>query len=147
MYCSFCANPITSGLSFCNRCGAGLREREPTKTGPVAAFLTAITLIGVCGLGIMLGGALALRNEAHLDESTIILFMMLTFLIVATSEILLIRQLARFANDKEKKQALPQPPMRTELRASQRHALPEPMPSVTENTTRTLEYSQREPVR
>jgi len=145
MFCSACGIQVTPGLSFCNRCGAILKERsEPKQTGSIIAFLTAITLLGIVGLGIMLGGALALR-DAQLGEDVVGLFMFLTFLIVATTEILLVRQLSRLTSASGNKQSLtpPQLPMPNELRAPQPRTLPEPIPSVTENTTRTLEYSER----
>src|SRR5215813_13405256 len=83
MYCSNCGTPTTSGLSFCNRCGADLRERtDPKNTGAITAFLTAITVIGIVGLGIMLGGSLVLRKEAGLPVELVGFCMMFTFVIV-----------------------------------------------------------------
>ena len=144
MYCTNCAAPISPGLSYCNRCGASLREKEivggSTKTA-IPAFLTAITVIAAIGLGIMLGGAIALRKEAGLPEELIGVFMLFAFLITAVSEVMLIRQLSRLTGSLANQRALP--PVQTvpyELRA----APGEPVPSVTENTTRTLEYAKRE---
>jgi len=125
-----------------------LRERGDQKqTGAITAFLTAITLIGLIGLGIMLGGALTLTNEAHLKEELVGFFMLFSFLIVGITEIMLVRQLSRLTGTKQTKTV--EPPqhlaMPNELRQPQ--PLPEPIPSVTENTTRTLEYSRHEPSR
>jgi hypothetical protein len=122
-----------------------LKEQEKTKTGAISAFLTAITLIGTIGLGIMLGGALSLRKEAGLDPALIGFFMLFVFLIVITTEFLLVRQLSRLTG--EPKQVFLAPPQVTaqnELPPAQPRTLAEPMPSVTENTTRTLEYARRE---
>ena len=150
MYCQACANPITPGLSFCNRCGMNLKDRNENKgVGPIAAFLTAITLIGVIGLGIMLGGAMALTSEAKLGEPVVVLYMIMTFLIVGITEFMLVRQLSRLVDKKETHQ-LPseQRPvvMPSELRPAEPRALHEAGTSVTENTTRTLKYSQKDPV-
>ncbi len=83
MYCSHCGTPVTPGLSFCNRCGGGLREKVETKhTGAITALLTAVTLLGLGGLGIMFGGALVLRNGAGLGPELIGFFMLCTFLII-----------------------------------------------------------------
>jgi len=146
MYCSACGTAVTPGISFCNRCGMSLKERSESKgTGPIAAFLTAITLIGVIGLGIMLGGALTLTNEAHLKEELVGFFMFFVFLITLVTEILLVRQLSRFTSAPTKVTEVPMqnaPPV--EFRAPQPRSLAEPLQSVTENTTRTLEYSGRE---
>ncbi len=149
MYCSACGTPLAPGLSFCNRCGMSLKEHhEQKQTGPISAFLTAIILIGTIGLGIMLGGALSLTNEAHLKEELVGFFMLFTFLIVLVTEILLVRQLSRFTANQAKTIDVPQPVgMPAELRQPQPRSLAEPIPSVTENTTRTLEYSRNEPSR
>ena len=122
------------------------QEQKPTLA--ITAFLTAITLIGTIGLGIMLGGTLTLTNEAHLKEELVGFFMLFTFLIVLVTEILLVRQLSRLtATNNVKAIEAPQVAMPGELRPPQARALAEPIPSVTENTTRTLEYSRNEPSR
>jgi hypothetical protein len=149
MYCAACGTPITPGLSYCNRCGSSLKERADTKTGAITAFLTAITLIGTIGLGIMLGGAIALRKEANVGEDVMGFFMFLTFFIVGLTEFLLIRQLSKLTGSNEQKVIdIPQyPVMQNELRPAQPRSLAEPVSSVTENTTRTLEYSRNESTR
>ena len=149
MYCANCGTPLTQGLSYCNRCGANLRERTDTKTVPITAFLTAITLIGICGLGIMLGGALVLRNEAGLSQELIGIFMLFTFIIVGLTEIMLVRNLSKLSGSTERPMYFPQQqpmpmPMAHDLRLPQGTPLGEPVSSVTENTTRTLEYARRE---
>jgi hypothetical protein len=150
MYCSACGTPVAPGISYCNRCGQSLKEREEVKSTSVNAFLTAITLIGVIGLGIMLGGALTLRKEAALGEEIVGFFMLFTFLVVVTTEILLVRQLSKLTSGGAKNQAsfpAPAPGIPNEFPAHQPRTLAEPLPSVTENTTRTLEYSRNEPLR
>jgi hypothetical protein len=147
MYCSACGTQLAPGLSFCNRCGMNLKETAKSKLGPIAAFLTAITLIGTIGLGITLGGTLSLSTEAHLKDELLGFFMLFCFLIIALTEILLVTQLSRVIG--EKKKAIEAPPQFTtpnEFRAApQPRTLAEPVPSVTESTTRTLEYSRNEP--
>jgi len=145
MYCANCGTPVTQGLSYCNRCGVSLRERSEPKTGAITAFLTAITLIGVIGLGIMLGGALVLRKEAGLGQELVGFFMLFTFLIVSITEFMLVRNLSKLSSSNEQPRHLPAPPqMPYEMRLPQANPLGEPVPSVTENTTRTLEYARRE---
>lgn len=142
MYCVNCGTPLTQGLSYCNRCGANLRERSESKTGQISAFLTAITLLGIAGLGIMLGGALVLRRGAGLSQEMIGFFMLFTFLLTGLAEVMLIRNLSKLTGSSQPKY-LPQP-LPQDLRLP--HATPfgEPVPSVTESTTRTLEYARRE---
>ncbi len=146
MYCVNCGTPLAPGLSFCNRCGTSLKERgASTNTASITAFLTAITLLGIVGLGIMLGGSLALRKEAGLGEELVGVFMLFTFLIVCLTETMLIRQLSRLTSaNQSKKSFAPMQPAPYELRPPSAASLGEPVSSVTENTTRTLEYSRRE---
>ena len=147
MYCANCGTPLTQGLSYCNRCGANLKERTEVSTGAISAFLTAITLIGLGGLGVMLAGALVLRRGALLSQELIGVFMLFTFLITGMVEIMLVRNLSRLtsAKEKDKKNYFPPPTsIPQDLRLAQGTPLGEPVSSVTENTTRTLEYIRRE---
>jgi len=147
MYCANCGTPRTQGLSYCNRCGADLRERvEPSNTKAIAAFLSAMTLIGVSGMAVMLAGALLLRKGANLSQELIGVFMLFTFLIVSLTEIMLFRNLSKLSGSTERKNtSLPaSPPTQHDLRLPQGTPLGEPVGSVTENTTRTLEYARRE---
>lgn len=146
MYCSACGSPLAPGLSYCNRCGNNLmKEREdPPQTKTIAAFLTAITLIGICGLGVMVAGSLALRNGAKLEPEVVGVFMFMTFILVLTVEVYLCRLLSRLSSrsfERNQPQVLT-PPVPLEMRGPQPRVLPEPIPSVTENTTRTLQYQE-----
>lgn len=146
MYCSACGTQIAPGLSFCNRCGASLKERSGSaSTSNIAAYLTAVTVLGVIGLAIMLGGAMALKKGGQFDEELIGIFMLFTFLIVGTIEVMLLRQLSKLVGSRDEQRALspPQQPVH-ELRPANVASLAEPMASVTDNTTRTLEYARRE---
>jgi hypothetical protein len=122
-----------------------LKERDNSKnTGAIMAFLAAITLLGIVGLGIMFGGALTLRKDAQLGEEMVFLFMLMVFAIVGITEFLLVRQLSRLTGSAETSKSISAQPAPNELRTPNLAALPEPLPSVTENTTRTLEYARRE---
>ena len=143
MYCASCGTPLTQGLSYCNRCGTSLQKRSETNTGAISAFLTAITLIGVGGLGLMFAGALVLRKGANLSQELIGFFMLFTFLIVGMIEVMLVRNLSKLMGEKEeKKNYFPAP--QNDLRLPQGTPFGEPVSSVTENTTRTLEYLRRD---
>ncbi len=146
MFCSNCGTPHTQGLSYCNRCGADLREKkESGNTAAITAMLTAITTLGLVGLGIMLMGAIVLRRKANLDQELIGVFMLFTFLIVSVTEFMLVKNLSKLTSWHESKKYLPPPQTPTnELRLPAASPLGEPVPSVTENTTRTLDYVRRE---
>jgi hypothetical protein len=146
MYCANCGTPRTQGLSYCNRCGADLRERgEPSNTKAITAFVSAMTLLGVSGMAVMLAGALLLRKGANLSQELICIFMLFTFLIVSITEILLFRNLSKLSGSTGRKNSFPAPsPTQHDLRLPQGTPLGEPVGSVTENTTRTFEYVPRE---
>lgn len=144
MYCANCGLQLAQELSYCNRCGFNLKEKpEPAHIAPITAFLTAITVLGIGGLGIMLGGAIALR-ETGLTQDLIGIFMLFTFLLISTTEFMLIRNLSKLITPKESKPRSLPAPAQHDLRLPQASTLGEPVPSVTENTTRTLEYARRE---
>ncbi len=146
MYCSGCGSPLAPGLSYCNRCGTHLKERGETKqTAAISAVVTAMVVIALASMGMLLGGPLALKREGGFGEELIVFFMFLITFIGVFAEIFLYRQLGRLSGTKQGPQALPPPlTMPVDFRAPQPRALAEPVSSVTENTTRTLEYSREE---
>ena len=148
MFCSNCGMPRTQGLSYCNRCGADLRDRkESSHTVAISVLLTAITLIGLIGLGIMIGGSLTLRKEAGLSQELIGVFMLFVFMVISVTEFMLIRNLSKLisSSTSENKNYFPAaPPIHQDLRLPPARNLGEPVPSVTENTTHTLDYVRRE---
>jgi len=149
MYCAACGTPLAPGLSYCNRCGTSLKERSSeVKPVPVVSYLTAITIIGIVGLSLMLGGAIALKSAGDFHEDLIGFFMFMTFTIVGVVELSLCRQLSRLNRTAEKRETAPSlmhAGVPNEIRGQLPRALGEPVPSVTENTTRTLQYSRDEP--
>ena len=146
MYCANCGTPLVQGLSYCNRCGVSLRERTEVSTGSISAFLTAITVIGIVGLGILIAGPLVLRRGALLSQELIAIFMLFTFLLTGITEFMLIKNLAKLLPSKDEKFRAFPPPVVQDLRLPQASSLGEPVPvgSVTDNTTRTLEYARRD---
>ena|ERR1700730_1736643 len=152
MYCSACASPVTAGLKFCNRCGANLKKDEEATGGSLGGGLvTAVVFVALFGLGIMFGGAIALKNGGGFDRDMIAIFMTFCFLIIGAAEIFLLRQLSRVLGAPSQNQSLENaPPLFQPAQSApprELHAVrdtAEPIPSVTENTTRTLEHSLRE---
>lgn len=140
MYCTSCGAQLAQGLSYCNRCGVNLRDRHESNTAVVTAFLTAISVLGVAGLFVMLFGSVILRRKANMDQEFIGVFLTFTFLLVGLIEFMLIRNLSKMLTQKETQPRSFSPPVTNDLRLPQHSTLGEPVPSVTENTTRTLEY-------
>lgn len=152
MFCSTCGAALTKGLSYCNRCGAKTAlATSPLESSPPHDKLTEIVhmLSVVSGLAV-LGGFIFVYLlvtkllDRLINPSAIIVFMMFSLAAVFGISWLLIRQLSRTldvylrTDKKEKQQKL------DEARTPQLAAPREPLPSVTENTTRAFEPSLRE---
>jgi predicted nucleic acid-binding Zn ribbon protein len=155
MYCATCGTPLAPGLSFCNRCGTSLnKERAASQENSIPGYLiSAVVLVAIFGLGIMCGGAIALKKGAEMQEPAVVFFMLLCFAIVGFVELFLVRQVSRVIESGRKQESLDQLPQQplfqpalvpaSEVRAAQLRTAQEPVTSVTENTTRTLEHSFR----
>ena len=144
MYCFSCGTAVTPGLSYCNRCGAevGPKERSSNKLSELSPGLLvcAIVVVTIGGLGAIITLLMVLKESPEF-AGVIMAFSMLSVLIVLATEIVFIWMLLRRtrvtkeAGDTErlKEQAT------KELSAARERLLPEPLPSITEHTTRTLE--------
>lgn len=156
MYCPSCGTETTTGLNYCNRCGANLAPLIAPELVPVNLTRPA-TLIGIIMMFLTLGGFALLIAGARILASVIsgndpliaVIFMgMLTILVV---DIFLARQLSKLINAAlSGTTKTPPARMAPPVTAPQ---LPRPntapifqTPSVTENTTRFLEGDYRAPV-
>jgi hypothetical protein len=145
MYCPSCGNEIAVELKYCNRCGANLSVPTSTQVVTVAPVKLAIPSIVlgltiVIGLGIIIGGAsqLAIVGVPAVALVWMVLFAVGT-LLGCTS--LLIRFLTRMVTLQREvitSQPPPQPSMVSRPQIQQLPPRYEPVPSVTENTTRTF---------
>ena len=144
MYCSSCGVVVAQGLSYCNYCGAkssGAKSDNVTKSSevkpgllvPAMVFLFVFGLIAI----ILLMFAMKMLN---LNTGQILAFMLLSFLIMLTVEGVFIRLLfqskprTKQGSDAREFKAL----ATKELHAAQARGLAEPLPSVTEHTTRAF---------
>lgn len=149
MYCSSCGSALTEGLSYCNRCGAeagGKTRTVALKPAPIPEFLVwAIVGVSVGGLAILVG-LIAVMKWSGFSLELIALFSILGFLLLLGAESVFIWLMLRSGNAAKEPSVLPQSREFTtkELGEEQVRALPEHMPSVTEQTTRTLEPVYRE---
>ena len=152
MYCSSCGVAVTQGVSYCNYCGEKLtaaKSESIIKSPEVRpeTLVGAMVFTFVFGLGaitILMG---MMKAVLHLEGGLILAFALLCFLIMLSLEGVFIRLLLRRKRGAEeasdtlllKGQATREPD------AAQTRVLPEPMPSVTEHTTRTFDpiYPQR----
>lgn len=152
MYCSSCGAAVAQGLSYCNLCGAKLSgakidgASKSTETLP-ESLIWAIVSVFVVGLGVIMGLMAMLKELLNLNVGIILAAGALVFLLLVAIEAVLIWQLisrtsaAKAAGDSKRQKDQ----TTKELDAAQARALPEPLPSVTEHTTRSFEplYSER----
>jgi hypothetical protein len=143
---------VAQGLSYCNYCGAklsGAKDDNLIKSPEVKPELLVSAMAGVFILGLiaitMLVGVM--KVILQLEGGLILAFALLCFLIMLSLEGVFLRLLFRGRRGTEeagdnvrfKGQAT------KELDAARAGLLPEPVPSVTEHTTRTFDpvYNQR----
>ncbi len=147
MYCPACGTRCDQLLSYCQNCGANLgalRIREGEKAGTSIDTLvwvivgTTITLLG------MSLGTLVLMSDHGIDTRLGSAFVILSFVAWLVVEGVLIWRLTRLNKTGKELYSLPQPEnLRTNSLPSPParalHEAADSMPSVTEQTTRTLE--------
>ena len=143
MYCSSCGAAVAQGLSYCNHGGAKFtRESSTTQSSEVKPEalvwgMVAVLVFGFAGIVFLL---MAMKMVG-LNVGQILAFMMLSFLMMLLVEGVFIW---KFLHRKRGAEEIENTSTK-ELYGAQARALPEPMPSVTEHTTRAFEpiYSER----
>jgi hypothetical protein len=145
MYCSSCGAGVSQGLSFCSQCGAKVRTVESgriVKSSEVKpeALVWAMVAVLVFGFVAIVFLMMAMKMVG-LREGPILAFTIMSFLTMLWLEAVFMWQLLRRKRSIEATAdtALSREQDTKELDASQARALPEPVPSVTEHTTRSFE--------
>lgn len=154
MYCPSCGSEISGERKYCNRCGANLSVIPPDSPAPVGkpmklsfpAIVLGLTV--VCGMGIIFGGASELaRIHLHPFAITWIVIFSMATLFGCTALILRfwlkVLSMNRDSHQPQNQNQL-RPSMQTPLPRQQFPPRLEPMPSVTEHTTRTFSPAYRE---
>jgi hypothetical protein len=151
MYCSTCGVAVTQGLTYCNYCGAkltGEKSDNAIKSSEVRpeSLLWGMVAVLVFGFVAIVFLMMAMKMVG-LNVGQILAFTILSFLIMLLVEGMFIWQLLlRKRGAKETGDtALSKGHATKELDVAQARMLPEPMPSVTEHTTRAFDpiYSER----
>lgn len=153
MYCSSCGVSVAQGLSYCNHCGAKLnggkgdsliKTTELRAESLIISAMVRLFVLGLLAISVLMG---VMKAVLGLNAGQILGFATLSFLIMLLIEGVLIWRLSRRKRGAEATggTALSKERTTKELDAALARALPEAMPSVTEQTTRTLEpiYSER----
>ena len=152
MYCSSCGVAIADGLTYCNFCGARVNS-EKTDTLVKTTELRAESLIISAMVGLFILGLLAIsvligvmKAILHFDVGPLLAFAFTSFLILIGLEGVLISRLFRRNRkaDRAPGDSLASTHITKELEARSR-VIADPVSSVTDHTTRTLDpvYSER----
>ena len=152
MYCSTCGVAVAQGLSYCNYCGAklggasGVDVGRPSEIKPelLVSAMVGLFILGLVAIAVLVG---VMKAVAGFDLPFLLFALMLSFVLMFVVEGVLIGLLLKGRRAVRGADAAGRPKEQTtsELGEAQARTLPEPVPSVTEHTTRTLEpvYSER----
>ena len=147
MYCSSCGAAVTPGLTYCNRCGAELKTNELNANRrtqvSIDSLVWAIASVTIVGLGVLIGLMAVMKEVLHFHDGLIIAFSLLAFLTFLGIDIVFVWQLVRLnSNARQAAKIIQQKGIATK-ELDEARALPEPLLSVTDHTTRTLEHTDK----
>ncbi|PWT89169.1 MAG: hypothetical protein C5B55_11845 [Blastocatellia bacterium] len=145
MFCSSCGGAIKPNLTYCNHCGDRLnktaRENQIKESEMDSDSLVwAIVAVFLGGLGITIGLLAVMRKVAFFNIGLMIFFTLLCFLLMCLIEVVFIWLLISRRYPKETME-----PMRAldsatrALGDTEMKGLPEPLTSVTDQTTRSFD--------
>jgi hypothetical protein len=152
MYCSSCGVAVAPGLSYCNYCGEKLngakgeaRIKSPeVKPETLVAAMVFVFVFGLVAITMLMG---VMKAMLLFEFGPILAITLLSFLTMLSLEGVFIRLLLRRKHGTEEAgdTVLSKGQATRELDATQARGLPEPMPSVTEHTTRAFDpiYPER----
>src|SRR5688500_17742121 len=152
MYCSSCGVAVAQGLSYCNHCGGKLAgakgddggESSDLRPGYLVFAMMAVFVFGLIAITMLIG---VMKTVLAFNEGAMLAFTLLSFLMLVLIEGVIIQLLFRATRRAEEARATAgiKGQGTNELETAQARALPEPMPSVTEHTTRSFDpiYTDR----
>lgn len=150
MFCPSCGIALPQQLKYCNRCGAQLNHTRETALVELFEKRMESEMEGifwsiVFGLGLLIGGLVILKKALELGENFLLAYMLLcstAIIMYFGLGVWQIRRLARSSREASETMQLGQVETH-ELNPAQTLPTLEPVPSVTEHTTRTLEPAHR----
>ena len=150
MYCPNCTKEIAGGLSFCNHCGfrlKGARDDEvnssEVKPGLLVSAMVGLFIFGLVAIAILIG---VMKVIAGFDPSRVFAFTIFSFVLLLMIEGLLTWMLLRGRKVEKEVSSTNQLDEQgvKEMYAAPTRELSEstfqPVASVTDHTTRTLEH-------
>jgi len=148
MYCSSCGVALAQGLSFCNYCGARIPSTEAAlefrevRPGLIVSAMAGVFVLGVPGIVFLI----FMLNAVHLHPSQTMAFAWTSLLLLVALEVVFLFLLLRRKPQNEGARSMDQfkRSETNELEATHARVLAEPVPSVTEHTTRAFDPISRE---
>lgn len=160
MFCPYCATETTQGLNYCNRCGGNL---APLTQAPVqetrvivaggaawAAGLSTAAVV-IIGLGMIFPITSELTSKG-MDPTAVVILALLVALAVVGCAAMLLRFWSMLLGVGAARPSAPAPAALPPPKAQDTRGLdaprfdslnPAPVPSITEQTTRTLEHAPK----
>jgi hypothetical protein len=148
VYCPSCGVAVAQGLTYCNYCGGKLNrdsgDRPPDiRPGGLVTMMVATFVMGTFVITLLMG---MLKAVLHFEYGPILAIALLSFLImIGLESIFTVLLFRRTRHDYEPRETRQNNRANTkELEAESRLPI-EPIPSVTEQTTRPFEpiYNKR----
>ncbi|HKO96026.1 MAG TPA: hypothetical protein VJU86_03475 [Pyrinomonadaceae bacterium] len=145
MYCSTCGVAVAKGLSYCNYCGAQLigpqvdpSHLQTVRPELVVSAMAALFILGLFAIAVLIGVG---KAGAGFDLPILLAITTVSFVMLMIIEGVLIHLLLRSKREPKKVSNTNGVKDHTtrELQEAQARMLPEPVASVTENTTRAFD--------
>lgn len=146
MYCASCGMAVAQGLSYCNYCGAKLSgakgdnviKSSEVKPESLIGSIVALFIFGLGAVAVLIG---VMKEVVGFDISIILAVTVFSFALMFVVEGVLIWLLLNSRRGaKEVGDAEPPKGQKTkELGEGQARVLSEPVPSVTDHTTRAFD--------
>ena len=148
MFCPTCGNALSQQLKYCNRCGANLATTDTTTLKALEKrldeHLDGLFWITVLGLAVIIGGML-LMKRFQFSEALILAYMVLSSAAFLVNFAINLREVQRLKRTREGTNQL-EGRTPAELSLLSEHDNLRVLPSVTENTTRSLEEPHKEKI-
>jgi len=144
MYCPTCANPVKKGLKYCNNCGGKLSKDDKLSTpGAILdGLLETLFWLAIGALGILVGLVAVMLNYNIRQDILAVIVVAYLFALLAVC-FPIIRQVTKLIDARVKgvdwEDDKAEPARLQPLTTAQLDEYREPVMSVTDHTTRTLD--------
>ncbi|HEY0428361.1 MAG TPA: hypothetical protein VGC76_11310 [Pyrinomonadaceae bacterium] len=147
MYCSTCGNAVNQNLSYCNHCGAKVSGARTLSEASFNTLVGSILGIAIAGLGVIIGLMAVMKNVLDLSNEVIVPFIIASFVILISAESVFIWLLVSHSRKSKTPEVDAQFETnrlnQVEIKGLNKSTF-EPIPTVTEDTTRNLQPVFRE---